>query len=329
MTGLIGVFHRWLSFLLTGLTFSRDYATQLYTSVTTLFPADAQRDDPILAEYVDDTGAVCRAIQAHSDGSSYLGLACTQVAATAKSAKDDCRTSLNLLSVILASYAADKLAAERLPASDGAEAAIDALITSNKTEYAKAISDRLGDIETKVAEAVKSNTGIYDLVSTETADLESILGRTPRSTKYIGGRDIQQNSAAGDEGERRAGIDPNAPKRKITILDRDDDDHSAIPDRIDDTNRQLTEVKNTNSIVDAEKQLLIEEQWARDNGYTMTLGRRTSPRSPICSRNCRRGPRCCRWSSTSAKSRQPNPEIPQYVISTVPRVDTRSRRWFR
>ncbi|MFD6155344.1 putative toxin [Nocardia sp. NPDC060256] len=252
-------------------TTTKDYATQLYTSVTTLFPADAQRDDPILAEYVDDTGAVCRAIQAHSDGASYLGLACTQVAATAKSAKDDCRTSLNLLSVILASYAADKLAAERLPASDGAEAAIDALITSNKTEYAKAISDRLGDIETKVAEAVQSNTGIYDLVSTETAALESILGRTPRSTKYIGGRDIQQNSAAGDEGERRAGIDPNAPKRKITILDRDDDDHSAIPDRIDDTNRQLTEVKNTNSIVDAKKQLLIEEQWARDNGYTMTL----------------------------------------------------------
>ncbi|WP_405159907.1 putative toxin [Nocardia sp. NBC_01499] len=263
--GAAGTLMTWYS------TTTKDFATQLYTSITTLFPADAQRDDPILATYVDDAGAVARAIQANSDGASYLGIACTQVAATAKSAKDDCRTSLNLLSGILITYEADKLAAERLPASDGAQAAIDALITSNKTEYAKAIAGRLGDIETKVADAVKSNTGIYTMVSSETADLESILGRTPRSTKYIGGRDVRQNSAAGDEGERRAGIDPNAPKRKITIVDRDGDAHSSIPDRIDDENHQVTEVKNTNDIAGVKEQLLIQEQWARDNGYTMTL----------------------------------------------------------
>ncbi|WP_433201641.1 putative toxin [Nocardia sp. CA-107356] len=252
-------------------TRTSEFATQLYLSVKALFPEDAQREDPILTEYVQDTAAVSRAIQAHSDAASYLGIACTQVAATAKSAKDDCRTSLGLLAVIIASYEADKLAAERLPASDGAQAAIDALITSNKTEYAKAISDRLGDIETKVADAVRSNTGIYSMATTETADLKAILGRTPRSTKYIGNRDIRQNDAAGEEGERRAGIDPTVKKRQITIIDRDGNEHTSFPDRIDDENRQVTEVKNTNEIAGAKQQILIQEQWARDNGYTMTL----------------------------------------------------------
>ncbi|WP_040713761.1 putative toxin [Nocardia takedensis] len=250
---------------------SEDHANQVYRSVRELFPDEARSQDPILAEYVSDTAALCRAMQAYSDAATYLGIACESVATTAESAKKDCRTSLNLLWVLLASYEADKAAAERLPAGDGAQAAIDALIATNKTEYAAAISARLGDIEATVTATVASNEGIYDMVTTQTADLQSILGRTPRSTRYIGGRDITQNKKAGEDGEARAGIDPSVTKRRISIIDRDGNALFSDPDRIDTTNRQLTEVKNTNDIVDNKRQLLIQEQWARDNGYTYTL----------------------------------------------------------
>ncbi|MFD4458466.1 putative toxin [Nocardia sp. NPDC058480] len=251
-------------------TTTSDYATQLYVSINTLFPEDAQRDDTILAEYVQDTAFVCKAIQAHSDAANYLGIACDTVAQTAKSAKEDCRKSLKLLSAIITSYELDKIAVERLPASDGGQEYLDWMIASNKTEYAKAISDRLGNIETTVGEAVESNEGIYVMVTAEMADLKAILGRTPRSTKYIS-REAGQNSKAGKDGEARAGIDPTTRKRQIAIIDRDGEKHTSFPDRIDDENRQITEVKNTNEIAPSKQQILIQEQYARDNGYTMTL----------------------------------------------------------
>ncbi|MFF0531592.1 putative toxin [Nocardia amikacinitolerans] len=247
------------------------FANKLYLDIKAAFPEEARNGDPVLAGYISDTADVCRAIAASADAANYLGIACKQVSDTAGLAKKDCRTSLTLLAGIVASYEADKVAAKILPNGRVLTAQLDNLIRSNKMIYAESISGRLGDIETKVADAVKSNNAIYALVSGETKGLSAILGRTPRSTRHVGNRDVRQNNEAGREGERRAGVDPDAPKRQVTVIDRDGNPNIAIPDRIDDSNRQVTEVKNTNEIGPYKEQILIEEQWARDNGYTLTL----------------------------------------------------------
>ncbi|MEV0342953.1 putative toxin [Nocardia sp. NPDC050713] len=248
-----------------------DFANTLYLDIKAAFPEEARDEDPVLAGYIGDTAEVCRAIAASADAANYLGIACKHVSETAKLAKEDCRTSLNLLAGIVASYEADKVAALVLPNGRALRAKLDNLIKSNKITYAAAISGRLGDIETKVADAVRSNNAIYSLVSDETKGLAAILGRTPRSTRHVGNRDVRQNNEAGREGERRAGVDPDAPKRQVIVIDRDGNPNIAIPDHIDDANRQVTEVKNTNEIGPYKEQILIEEQWARDNGYTLTL----------------------------------------------------------
>ncbi|MFC9892507.1 putative toxin [Nocardia sp. NPDC127579] len=253
-------------------TRNQDYADNIYRTVLDTFPAESEREDPILAGYVRDVGAVCDAIEAFSNGAKYLGLACTQVAATAKSAKDDCRLTLKLLRGLELTYEADKAVAK----NPIAEKSIDFTWDTTRTANAQTISDRLGNIEEKVKNAVSSNTGIYAMVTAELAFLSSILGRTPRSTQYIS-RPPSQNKAAGEEAELRAGIDPTLPKRKITITGQNGD-VSSIPDRIDELNHQVTEVKNVNILGEdaygpdrAVEQIKIQAQWAQENGYTHTL----------------------------------------------------------
>ncbi|MEV6274001.1 putative toxin [Nocardia sp. NPDC051832] len=252
---------------------NQDLADGIYRSVLHTFPEESEREDPILADYVLDAGALCNAIEAYSNGAKYLGLACNQVAAAAKSAKDDCRTTLKLLRGIEITYEADKAVAKNPVAAK----AIDFTWETTKTSNAQTISDRLGNIEDKIKAAVSSNTGIYAMVTTELAYLSSILGRTPRNTKYVG-RPPSQNKAAGDEGELRAGIDPTLPRRQITIIDQNGSKSSSIPDRIDDFNEQVTEVKNVNVLGEdaygpdrSVNQIKTQVQWAQENGYTHTL----------------------------------------------------------
>lgn len=248
------------------------FANRLYLDITALCTDAVRDEDKILDEYVGDAVHVCRAIAASADAAQYLAIACTQVAEFITAAKDDCRTSLGLLWGIVGSYELDKIAARRLPKGDALVRELDELIKSNKETYAAAISARLGEIEPKVSDAVASNGAIYNLVTDQTKGLSEIIGRTPRSTKYIseGDRSVS-NKEAGDEGERRAGYDPKSHKRKITIIDNSGNPHISYPDHIDEENRQLIEVKNTNDIAGNTQQLQIQEQWARDNGYTMVL----------------------------------------------------------
>ncbi|MFF0532799.1 putative toxin [Nocardia amikacinitolerans] len=261
-------------------------ANTLYTEVTGAFPEAAQAEDPVLDAYVDDVANVCTAIAATADAATYLSFACKGVAETAKSAKDDCRTSLRLLAAIVASYEADKIPTYILPGGSRMRRNLDRAIEMNKRAYAAVIDARLGNIETKVTEAVGSNTGIYGMVTEGTRVLSSILDRTPRNTDPVKFRDEQQNKAAGDEGERRAGIDPYGPKRKVfvdvTMPDGTIQTQGIIPDRIDDDTQQVTEVKNTNEINPDKQQILAETQWAKENGYTMTLivDHRTQINSP-------------------------------------------------
>lgn len=74
-----------------------------------------------------------------------------------------------------------------------------------------------------------------------------------------------KNNLKGRIGELKAGIEPNAPKTEIVINGR-----TRIPDRIDPISRELTEVKNVNSVGKSKQ---IEEilAYASQRGYTMTL----------------------------------------------------------
>ncbi|RUP02155.1 MAG: hypothetical protein EKK34_25440 [Mycobacterium sp.] len=74
-----------------------------------------------------------------------------------------------------------------------------------------------------------------------------------------------KNNLKGRIGELKAGIDPNVPKTEIVINGR-----TRIPDRIDPISRELTEVKNVNS-VGKTKQIEDMLAYAGQRGYTMTL----------------------------------------------------------
>ncbi|WP_328439675.1 putative toxin [Nocardia puris] len=263
-----------------------ELATTLYNEVNGAFPAAAQAEDVVLEAYVEDVVNVCTAIAATADAATYLSYACRDVAQTADSAKDDCRTSLKLLAAIVASYEADKIPTYILPGGSRLRRNIDRAIEMNKRAYAAAIDARLGNIETKVAEAVSSNSGIYGMVNEGTKVLSSILDRTPRNTEEVKFRNETENKAAGDEGERRSGINPAGRKRTVYV-DVTQPDGSiktteVVPDRVDDVNKQVVEVKNTNEISPDKKQILTEVQWAQENGYTMTLivDHRTKINSP-------------------------------------------------
>jgi len=78
-----------------------------------------------------------------------------------------------------------------------------------------------------------------------------------------------ESQVHGKIGEARAGIDPNVPKRAIRV-----DGRVRIPEKIDDVNKLLREVKNVKNLGDdaAEiPQLLDYAKWARDNGYMFEL----------------------------------------------------------
>lgn len=248
-----------------------DAASKLYLDITALIP-DAERDkDAILNGYVSDTVKVCRAIEGSSEAAKALAIACTQVGAFAKLGKQDCRTSLNLLKALIAAYDVEKAAAKRIPKGGKAMGEIiDNLITLNKKKYAEVIAGRIVEVENKFGDAMRSNSAIYDLVNDRTDELAGILKRIPRNWQYVS-RGIGENSAAGAQGEYRAGVPSNYSKRKVTIVDSNGVDQSSVPDYIDDVNRQVMEVKNTNDIARYSDQILIQEQWARENGYTLTL----------------------------------------------------------
>lgn len=240
----------------------------MYAGIIAEFTPEAQKNDKVMAGFILDIDNVCAAIACSADAAKYLGTSCASVSAAAKSAKDDCRHSLEILNDIVASYEADKIAAH-IGGGKLTEEAIDGLIESNKKTYASAISDRLGDIQAAVEPAVASNSGIYSMVSGELGNLKKILGRTPRNTAKITGRTAPQNKAAGDEGERRAGV--RLPQRQVTVIDTTGTPVTIQPDQIDRENRQVMEVKNTNNIRSYSKQIMLEEKWAVDNNYTMTL----------------------------------------------------------
>lgn len=82
-------------------------------------------------------------------------------------------------------------------------------------------------------------------------------------------RSEEENRKAGEQGEERAGIPPHE-KRSVQVT-YDGAEMRIVPDYIDDVNDNVVEVKNTNEIRPYTTQILAEAQYAREQGYTMTL----------------------------------------------------------
>ncbi|WP_078325933.1 putative toxin [Mycobacteroides salmoniphilum] len=253
-------------------TDSQKQATDLWYACTAIFTDERQKGYPEIGEMVTEIANVCGALK--GEVASDLGVACEAVGSKAAEMKKLGQQSLTILHYIILSYEVDKVLARRLPWGDRIRKGIDRLIEFNKREYAKANDNLMESINQKVDQAAQSNEGINNLATTDAKFLSNLLDRIPRQTDPIRNRTKEDNEAAGDEGERRAGINPRGPKRTVRVTvdtGSGPEEVAVVPDRIDDTNRQVTEVKNTNEIRPDRAQILAEAEWARQNGYTMTL----------------------------------------------------------
>lgn len=253
-------------------TESQKQATELWNACTAVFTDERQRGYPEISEMVTEIANVCGALK--GEVASDLGVACEAVGAKASEMKKLGQTSLTILHYIILSYEVDKVLARRLPWGDRIRKGIDRLIEFNKKEYAKANDKLMKSIDQTVDQAAESNEGINNTATTDAKFLSNLLDRIPRQTDPIRNRTKEENEAAGDEGERRAGINPRGRKREVRVIVDTGSGPVArevVPDRIDDVNRQVTEVKNTNEIRPDRVQILAEAEWARQNGYTMTL----------------------------------------------------------
>lgn len=117
-----------------------------------------------------------------------------------------------------------------------------------------------------VNNAAASNKAIYATATTSTLPLSSILDRTPRQTNPVRNRNEKENKEAGRRGEDRAGIPPHQ-KRSVRVT-YNGAPTVIEPDFIDDDNRNVVEVKNTNEVRPYKTQILAEAQYAKEQGYT-------------------------------------------------------------
>ncbi|WP_078277988.1 putative toxin [Mycobacteroides franklinii] len=251
-------------------TSRQNAAMSLWNDVTAVFTDDRQKGDTEIYNMVTEVANVCGALNSSGEQAQALAVTCGAVGAKADEMKKLCKQSLTVLNGIVISYELDKLGASRLPGGEALAEAIDQIEEKTKKEFAKANDNCMQAINDLVDQAAQSNTGIYNLATTDAQFLSSILDRTPRQTNPIRNRTSDQNWEAGKEGERRAGIDPNAKKREVTVK-VGGKEVTVVPDRMDDENRQVTEVKDTNEIRPSRDQILAEAEWAKQNGYTMTL----------------------------------------------------------
>lgn len=134
---------------------------------------------------------------------------------------------------------------------------------------ARNFDSHMRSLDDDVTNAISSNSAIYATVTTASDNLASILDRVPRRVDRIGNPDLDRDSGeVGASGERSAGIDPD-PSKKTTLSING---HGVIPDRVDDANHQITEVKNSNHLNQRSiDQLKDMSAWAEAHDYTVTL----------------------------------------------------------
>lgn len=227
---------------------------------------------PEVKGIMDEVRNLCTALNDSGEAATYLGKSCAEVHRVADIDKRYGRASLRILNAILISYEIDKAASYAIPppAGPAVRRGINRMIDLNKTLYAQGMDGLMNGINDTVGQAANSNTGIYTMATASARLLSSILDRTPRQTDPVRNRDKDQNKRAGDEGERRAGVPEDEPKQRQEVI-LDGKTITVFPDFIDTDNRNVVEVKNTNEIRPYNEQIRAEAEFARQQGYTMTL----------------------------------------------------------
>lgn len=244
-----------------------DDAKTLAAFATATWTAEEQKETEVsgvLDEINNVTDAMCNAGQA----ATWFGLACNDVGTIAKSDRDAAAYALKMCWISVKVLESTKYASKFDPFSPLEDWGIDKLIARYKSNCAKTVDSLMSEIDKHIMDDVSSNTGIYDTANTYSQKLSSILDRTPRQTNPIRNRPLNDdNTVAGDEGERRAGLDPNKPKERVEVNGR-----TIEPDYIDRDNRQVIEVKNANDLDPRSiEQIKLEEQYAEQQGYSMVL----------------------------------------------------------
>ncbi|OAT70052.1 hypothetical protein AWB85_01235 [Mycobacteroides immunogenum] len=202
-----------------------------------------------------------------------LGAACGAFGAVAAVSKTSTKTLLLLLEAELEIISKAKMVAKVLPNSKEVIRALNERETAIKKATAEAVDKLMKLVDTAADKAAERGQGIYN-TSTETAGaLRDILGFTPRQIDPIHGTGVTTNSERGDDGERRAGIGDSKKTGHDVIINTGTGPKKVrvFPDEIDDENRQVIEVKNTNDIRDNRNQILGELEVAKQKGYSMVL----------------------------------------------------------
>jgi len=234
-----------------------------FTNVTLNLPAnpDEPPDVPMirsaaamLLNAVNDVGAY----------SGYLSQACQIVATSSNTERDTIKSVLHYCYMTIITW---KITQAAPILNWFTKSMIDDYIEHLKEQAGHDVDTLLNELDVAVGGAIQT-TGASTAGATGDAQLylAPFLGRYARQGYPVRGRDLWANILSGARGERRAGIDPTVPKQAIQI-----NGNTRIPDRIDRTNRQVTEVKNVNNAGEWEQQITDETDWAEQNGYTMTL----------------------------------------------------------
>ncbi|WP_225728349.1 MULTISPECIES: putative toxin [unclassified Nocardia] len=222
---------------------------------------DEPEDVPMIRSAVD---RFLNAVDDVSAFSGYLGSACHEVADKSHIEREQIKQVLFYCEMTINTW---KITRAAPVLRWFVKKMIDAYIEELKDRAGRDVDALLTELDGFVDGAVQQTGGS---MAGATGDVQlwlaPFLGRYARQGYPVTGRNLFDNIRAGRDGELRAGLDPNAPKRAVFVNGR-----TRIPDRIDDVNRQVTEVKNTNDTQGSAQQIHDESDWAAQNGYTMTL----------------------------------------------------------
>ncbi|MBJ8338746.1 hypothetical protein JGU71_07595 [Antrihabitans sp. YC3-6] len=222
--------------------------------------ADPPPEVPMINAAVD---RVLTSLFDASQFASFVSTACTEVADKSDTEREQIKAVLLNCDMFTALL---EVTANAPVLGPFAKAGIEKAIEAAKATAAENVDTLLVELDGFVAGAISKTAGISSGVTGSVQlNLAPMLGKYARQSQPVRGRPIRENWRAGALGEVRAGVIPS-PKTSVNINGR-----RRIPDRIDVTNGQVTEVKNTNSVKQSETQIKDELAWAQSQNYTMTL----------------------------------------------------------
>ncbi|KAA8885712.1 hypothetical protein F3087_29220 [Nocardia colli] len=247
-----------------------EHASQMFGKFSTEFK-DVQLKCPNNPDEPEDVpmiraaaGSLLTALDDVSAFSDYLSKACHEVADKSNIERETIKTILSYCELAIDAW---KVTRSAPIVKWFVKKLIDDYIEELQNRAGRDVDTLLKELDGLVDGAIQQTGGS---MAGATGDVQlflaPLLGRYARQGYPTSGRNLFDNRRAGRDGELRAGLDPTTPKRAVYINGR-----RRIPDRIDDVNRQVTEVKNTNDTQRSAQQIHDEADWAAQNGYTMTL----------------------------------------------------------